>query len=103
MYIYIYDTVYNCTLWYYHGGVYATVTSYFTNSHFHVEYYCYAIVKQAIYYIITDVNETKSKLEKKTRKKNNKAVYHRCTMDHGHSIGVEESNKTHAQPKERPD
>ena len=65
--VYIYDTVYNCTLWYYHGGVYATVTSYFTNSHFHVEYYCYAIVKQAIYYIITDVNETKSKvvLEKK--------------------------------------
>ena len=45
LYIYIYDTVYNCTLWYYHGGVYATVTSYFTNSHFHVEYYCYAIVK----------------------------------------------------------
>ena len=35
---------------------FATVTSYFTNSHFHVKYYCHAIVKQAIYYIITDVN-----------------------------------------------
>ena len=44
---------------------FATVTSSFTNSHFHVKYYCHAIVKQAIYYIITDVNETKSKLEKK--------------------------------------
>ena len=58
--MYIYDTVYNCTLWYCHGGVYlATVTSYFTNSHFHVKYYCHANVKQAIYYI-TDVNEKKS-------------------------------------------
>ena len=54
---------------------FATVTSSFTNSHFHVKYYCHAIVKQAIYYIITDVNEKKSKLEKcKKSRKKNKAV-----------------------------